>query len=108
MSKSSFSFFLRPAFLVGVTGVGGLLFSTDTGTPPPLLGGVAGGGGAGILRGAGLVRAGLFLAGETEEVGGGGGVGDCCVGITMVSLWLRLCPEAEEEEEEDDGREAWR
>lgn len=86
--------------------MGGLLFSTDTGTPPPLLGGVVGGGGAGLLRGEGLVRAGLFLAGEAE--GGGGGGGDCCAGITTASLWLRLCPEAEEEDEEDEGREAWR
>lgn len=87
--------------------MGGLLFSTDTGTPPPLLGGVVGGGGAGLLRGEGLVRAGLFLAGEAEGGGGGGG-GDCCAGITTASLWLRLCPEAEEEDEEDEGREAWR
>lgn len=92
--------------------MGGLLFSTETGTPPPLLGGVEGGGGAGLFRGVGLVSAGLFLAGETEVGGGGGGGGgvrggDCCVGITIASLWLWLCPEAEEEEEEDEGREAW-
>lgn len=106
MSNSSFSFFLRPAFLGGVTGVGGLLFSTDTGTPPPLLGGVVGGGEAGLLQGEGHVRAGLFLAGETEGGVGEGGGGDCGMGITMASLWLRLCPEAEEEEE-DEGKEAW-
>lgn len=83
--------------------MGGLLFSTDTGTPPPLLGGVVGEGGAGLLRGEGLVKAGLFLAGETEG-GEGGECGDCCMGITIASL--RLCPETDEEE--DEGREAWR
>lgn len=44
----------------------GLLFNTDTGTPP-LLGGVVGGG-AKLLR-VGLDRAGLFLTGD-KEMGG--------------------------------------
>lgn len=74
-STSSFSFLIfRPPFLGGVAGVGGLLFNTDTGTPPALGGVVRAG--AGLLR-LGLERAGLLLTGDKEEEGG-----DCGVSTT--------------------------